>query len=244
MELKEEEEKVVKEKEGQETGEEEGPEEEPKEEKDKEKEKQGMEETEEKKEENDIEKKDDKEEQDEQEEEKQEEEEEEGPEEEHKKEEEEKEEEKKQEEQKQEEKKQEEEKEKKEQMVKDGEGEDVYARRRRRLESVCAAYGDRLLAPLRKYNGRLRYETAHGFMYCENYKIGSTAWAAQILAMNGVNITAGEVKRYTALRSFSFEIFSNSSIPVLRSGIPSFSKVPRYITNVTERGWKAQKNAT
>ncbi len=134
--------------------------------KDKEKEEQGMEETEKKKKEDNIEKKDDKEEQDEREDKNEEEEEEEE-----------------KEESKEEEKK-----------VKNGEREDVYARRRRRLEMVCAAYGDRLRAPLRKYNGRLRYETAHGFMYCENYKIGSTAWAAQVLAINGVNITAGEAK--------------------------------------------------
>jgi hypothetical protein len=144
-----------------------------------------MEETKQKKEEEDIEKKNDKEEKDEQEDEKEEKEEEEGPKEERKKEEEEEEE---------EEKEKEREEEKDDKEGKQGEGEDVYARRRRRLEAVCAAYGDHLRAPLRKYNGRLRYETAHGFMYCENYKIGSTAWAAQVLAMNGVNITAGEVK--------------------------------------------------
>jgi len=73
--------------------------------------------------------------------------------------------------------------------------EDVYAQRRRRLDAVCAAYGDQLRAPVRKYNGRLRYETVHGFMYCENYKMGSTAWAVQVLAMNGVNITAGELNK-------------------------------------------------
>jgi hypothetical protein len=106
----------------------------------------------------------------------------------------EKEEEEKEEEKKEEEKTEKEEEEKDAKEWKQGEGEDVYAQRRQLVEAVCAAYGDRLRAPLRKYNGRLRYETAHGFMYCENYKIGSTAWAVQVLAMNGVNITAGEVK--------------------------------------------------
>jgi hypothetical protein len=69
---------------------------------------------------------------------------------------------------------------------------DVYARRRALLQARCAEYGDRFRIPVRKYNGRLRYETVHGFMYCENYKIGSTDWAIRVLNMNGVNITTGK----------------------------------------------------
>ena len=69
---------------------------------------------------------------------------------------------------------------------------DVYARRRALLRLRCREYGARLPnISLRQYNGRLRYETVHGFLYCENYKVGSTAWAQQVLGMNSVDITPG-----------------------------------------------------
>ena len=60
------------------------------------------------------------------------------------------------------------------------------------LRLRCREYGARLPnISLRQYNGRLRYETVHGFLYCENYKVGSTAWAQQVLGMNSVDITPG-----------------------------------------------------
>ena len=51
------------------------------------------------------------------------------------------------------------------------------------VESVCSREKGNLGIPLKLYNQRLRYDKKHRFIYCENFKIGSTTWAAHLLRL-------------------------------------------------------------
>merc|ERR1711973_531820 len=57
--------------------------------------------------------------------------------------------------------------------------EDLF-QRRSLVKTTCKKYGHALKIPLKLYKKRLRFDSAHRLMYCENYKIGSSTWASHL----------------------------------------------------------------
>jgi len=59
--------------------------------------------------------------------------------------------------------------------------------RRRILETNCRKLRSHLPRE-KKHLGHLRMDGEHGLAWCENYKVGSSTWAEQLLRLKGVSI--------------------------------------------------------
>merc|ERR1712038_1804744 len=94
--------------------------------------------------------------------------------------------------------------------------------RRSLVKTTCKKYGHALKIPLKLYKKRLRFDSAHRLMYCENYKIGSSTWASHLLKMAKVAIRPRMQLHLVARKEFPPLVGARKDRFLARPGTVSF----------------------
>jgi len=100
--------------------------------------------------------------------------------------------------------------------------EEELSQRRSLVKTTCKKYGHALKIPLKLYKKRLRFDSAHRLMYCENYKIGSSTWASHLLKMAKVAIRPRMQLHLVARKEFPPLVGARKERFLARPGTVSF----------------------